>query len=272
MTGSVLVAAVVRVARCLTWLALVGCTPSPVQWDAQRTGSGAQDRVALSPQGALVPDSMAMLAARITPPSGTVCPGSLVLARAGARLFAAWWSVRADSSARLLSATTADEGGSWSANVPVDTTDQGVTGCRRTPPALAADAASGYVHLSYAMDAKEGPGLFFAHSMDAGATFHEPVPIFYGEGLGRSSVAADGDVVVVAFEDPTSAIPRVGLALSQTMGHIFEQRLLPVSDDNGVASNPLAAVQGRRIAVAWQRHPATDSTPAVLAIKSGLLR
>lgn len=272
MTGSVFVAVVVRVALCLTGLALTGCAPSPVEWDPQRTGSGAPDRVALSSQGVLVPDSMVMLAARITPPPGPVCPGSLVLARAGTRMFAAWWAVRADGSARLLVAATMDDGRSWSAEVPVDTTDHGVTGCRRTPPALAADSASGYVHLSYAMDAKEGPGLFFAHSMDAGASFHEPVPIFYGERLGRSSVAADGDVVVVAFEDPTSATPRVGLALSQSMGHIFEQRLLPVSDDNGVASNPLAAVQGRRIAVAWQRHPATDSTPAVLAIKSGLLR
>jgi hypothetical protein len=55
------------------------------------------------------------------------------------------------------------------------------------------------------------------------------------------------------------------------MGHIFEARLLPVSDDNGEASHPLAAVRGRRVAVAWVRRAATDSGPAVLAVRTGLL-
>jgi hypothetical protein len=98
------------------------------------------------------------------------------------------------------------------------------------------------------------------------------VPIFYGERLGRSSVAADGDVVAVAFEDPNSRSPRVGLALSRTMGHIFEARLLPVSDDNGSAMRPLAAVRGRRVAVAWERRAASDSGPAMLAIRTGVVR
>jgi hypothetical protein len=108
--------------------------------------------------------------------------------------------------------------------------------------------------------------------MDEGATFHEPVPIFYGERLGRVSVAADGDVVAVAFEDPNSASPRIGLALSRTMGHIFEQRLLPVSNENGIAVHPLTAVRGRRIVVAWERRAAADSARAVLAVKAGVLR
>jgi hypothetical protein len=56
------------------------------------------------------------------------------------------------------------------------------------------------------------------------------------------------------------------------MGHIFEERLLPISDDNGVATHPLAAVAGRRIAVAWQRGGASDSTLAVLAIRTGIVR
>ena len=154
----------------------------------------------------------------------------------------------------------------------MDTTDVGVTGCRRAPPAIAADSASGYVHVVFALVGKEGPGLFFAHSMDGGATFHAAVPIFYGERLGRASVAADGDHVVVAFEDPNSRTPRVGLALSRTMGHIFEERILPISDDNGIATHPLAAIRGRRVAVAWERRPLTDSAAALVAILTGTLR
>ena len=231
----------------------------------------AEPSVQLAPDGALRPDTMAALAARVRPPEGGVCPGSLVVSRAGSRLYAAWWRVQPDSGAFLLAAHSED-GGAWSVPSPVDTTDQSVTGCDRAPPAIAADSASGYVHVVFSLLGKEGPGLFYAHSMDAGATFHAAVPIFYGDRLGRSSVAADGDVVAVAFEDPNSRSPRVGLALSRTMGHIFEERLLPVSDDNGTATHPLAAVRGRRIAVAWQRAVASDGTPAVLAIRTGVVR
>src|SRR5215204_5541378 len=231
---------------------LAACSEPPVAWSEIRSDRSSVGD-ALAPDGALVSDSMSMLAARIPAPAPSICPGSLVLSRAGRRVYAAWWRVRPDSGAHLLAAHSEDEGRVWSAPAPVDTTDQSVSGCRRAPPAIAADSASGYVHVAFALLGREGPGLFYAHSMDAGATFHAAVPIFYGDRLGHSSVAADGDVVAVAFEDPNSRSPRVGLALSRTMGHIFEERLLPVSDDNGLATHPLAAVRGRRIAVAWQR-------------------
>ena len=140
------------------------------------------------------------------------------------------------------------------------------------PGSIAADSASGYVHVVFALVGREGPGLFFAHSMDGGETFHAAVPIFYGEQLGRASVAADGDHVVVAFEDPNSQKPRVGLALSRTMGHIFEERILPISDDNGTATHPLTAIRGRRVAVAWERRSLSDSAAALVAILIGTLR
>ena len=225
---------------------------------------------ALTAEGAVIADSLQAMVARVAPPPGLVCPGSLRLSRAGASLYGVWWAPRADSGATLLVARSRDQGHSWGAPSPVDTTDRAVTGCRREAASISADEASGYVHVAYALLAPEGPGLFFSHSMDQGATFHAPVPIFYGDRLGRMSVAADGDVVVVAFEDPNSRRPRVGLALSRTMGHIFEQRLLPVSDDNGAASHPLAAVRGRHIAVAWEQR-AGDSGAAALAVRTGQL-
>ncbi len=56
------------------------------------------------------------------------------------------------------------------------------------------------------------------------------------------------------------------------MGHIFEERLLPVSDANDVATRPMAAVRGRRLAVAWLRGEAADPTPGVIAVRTGTLR
>lgn len=252
-------------------MAAAGCSESPVAWSEMRTEQTTAD-VVVAPDGSLRPDSMAVLAARVTPPEPHVCPGSLVLSHAGRRLYAAWWRVRPDSGALLLAAHSDDDGRAWSGPARVDTTDQSVSGCRRSPPAIVADSASGYVHVAFALHGREGPGLFYAHSMDGGATFHAAVPIFYGDRLGRSSVAANGNVVAVAFEDPNSRTPRIGLALSRTMGHIFEERLLPISDDNGVATHPLTAVQGDRIAVAWERRAGADDSSAVLAIRTGVVR
>lgn len=248
---------------------LAACSPSPVQWATDRTVQASVAPELLASDGSVVPDSLASLRARMVLPTAA-CLGSLRIARSAGTIFATWWSPRADSSALLASASTKDEGATWTTVAPVDTSDKGRTGCARTPPSIAADAASGYVHVSYAMLAAEGPGIFFAHSMDGGATFHSPVAIVYGEGLGRTSVAAAGDVVAVAFEDPNSRTPRIGLALSGTMGHIFEDRLLPVSDDNGAATHPLVAVQQRRLSVAWQEQGASDGR-VMLHVRTGTI-
>jgi hypothetical protein len=253
--------------------ALLACSDAPVSWNDTRVAR-ALPFVVLSADGRVLPDTNAILAARLARPEAGVCPYTMVVSRAGRRVYAAWWHVRPDSGANLLVAHTDDRGRTWSAPAPVDTTDRGITGCRRSPPAIAADSASGYVHLAYALQAREGPGLFYAHSMDSGATFHSPVPIFYGDRLGLADVAADGDHVAVAFEDPNSRVPRIGHAISSTMGHIFQpgDRVLPVSDDNGVATRPRVAVHGKRIAVAWIRRAGADSGAAVLAIRTGVLR
>ena len=265
------VAAHLRMAVALALAAAIGaCGAPPVDWSTTRSFTLPPARLALSADGTTAPDSLAMLELRVAAPAGLVCPGSVRLARAGRTLHAVWWAPRPDSGARLLAARSADDGASWSAAAPVDTLDRGVTGCRREPAAIAADSGTGYVHVAYALQAPEGPGLFFAHSMDGGISFHSPVPIFYGERLGRTSVAADGDLVVVGFEDPNSRVPRIGLALSRTMGHIFETRLIPVSDDNGAATQPMTAVRGRTIAVAWQQRASGNASPT-LAVRAGVV-
>ncbi len=249
--------------------ALVACTTPPVEWTGERTVRAASSAVVLTRDGVVTDDSLVVLRSRLVTPAAA-CAGSLRLSRSDGTLYAVWWSPRADSSATLAASHTSDGGATWSAVVPVDTADRGMSGCARTPPAIAADAASGYVHVTYAMLAAEGPGLFFAHSMDGGATFHAPVPILYGEQLGRTSVASAGNVVVVAFEDPNSRTPRIGLALSRTMGHIFEDRVIPVSDDNGAATNPLVAVQQQHVTVAWQQRAASTGD-VVLRVRTGTL-
>jgi hypothetical protein len=249
-------------------LASIACAAPPVDWAPPRALVRRGDASTLDADGAMRPDTLGALASHLSPP-GPACAGSVRAAAAGRTLFAVWWAPRPDSSVRLVAARSTDGGRTWAGVAPVDTTDASTAGCRRAAADIAADSVSGYVHVTYALQAKEGPGLFFSHSMDGGNTFHEPVPILYGERLGRTSVAADGDLVVVAFEDPNSSIPSIGLALSRSMGHIFEHRILPVSDDNGIALHPMTAIRGRRVAVGWQTS-ASDVT--TLVVRTGTVR
>ena len=191
-----------------------------------------------------------------TPPAGA-CRASLRVAwsgNSGAERYAVWWSARADSSAALLGARSIDGGATWSAPLPVDTLDRADVGCNRPAPAIAADSQTGYVHVAYAMHAPEGTGVFFAHAMDRGTMYHAPVAIVYGDRLVDVDVAALHDTVAVAYSDPSMRYPHVGLALSRTLGHIFEVRIPTVArtgSGNAGAASPAVALAPGRIAVAW---------------------
>lgn len=178
------------------------------------------------------------------------CAGSARAARDSTTgdWYAAWWGARADSTAELLASHSSD-GAVWGPPVAVDTTDAGRVGCNRPPPSVAADRGNFFV--VYAMTAREGPGIFASHSMDRGAMFHAPVAVVYGERIGRSAIAAEGDIVAVAYEDPNTEPRRIAVALSRTMGHLFQSRM-SVSPPAVQARDPAVAVAGGRIAVTWR--------------------
>lgn len=231
------------------------CVPQPVHWDeavARRAGTLA-DSVQLTLDSA-ASDGVAFVP-RWTPPSWpdepALCAGTLRATRAlGSEAYASWFTVQPDSSVLLRVARSDDAGRSWNPAVTADAMDRGRAGCARPVPYIAADSLNGYVHLVYYLDAAEGAGLFFTHTMERGLLFHEPVPIVYGDRPSLASVASRGDTVVVAYEDPNSRMPRLGLALSRLQGHIFEHRLT-ASDETGEARTPLVAFRGTRLAVAW---------------------
>jgi hypothetical protein len=185
----------------------------------------------------------------------------------GDTAYAAWWAPRADSSALLVVARSADRGRSWHAPEIADSTDHGRTGCSRQTPFIAADSTNGYVHVVYFMVAAEGPGIFFTHSMERGEMFHSPVPIVYGDRATPSAVACNGDTVAVTFIDPNSATPQLWLALSRTTGHIFESRM-EVSPSTAQASRPSVAIHGHRVVVAWLETNRSGGA-ATTVVKSG---
>ena len=249
-----------------------GCT-APVEWrdpTAISSASPAGARLVLDAHGLsrFVADSAAPAVAS---PSSSLCAGSLrvaPLARGAQQvLVAVWWEPRADGSAALLAAESADRGRSWPTRAPVDTLDRATIGCARPAPALATDDATGYAHVAYALWAPEGPGIFSAHTMPGHFMFHAPVVVAYGDRPRRVAVAASGDRVAVAYEDPNARAPRVALALSRTQGHAFEQTgLEPVRT---AALQPRVALRGRSIALAWT---AGDDPNASTLVRVGTLR
>lgn len=250
------------------------CVPDAVTWDGEvrRVDGSLADTLRMVWDDG---DSLPRFVPAWTPPAWPAEPGLCVSSlRATTALdgeaYASWFAVRPDSSVLVRVARSDDGGTTWNPAVTADTTDRGRTGCGRPAPFIAADSLNGYVHLVYHLVALEGAGLFFTHTMERGALFHEAVPIMYGERPSAASVASRGDTVIVAYEDPNSRFPRLGLALSRTQGHIFERRI-PASDETGEARTPRVAVRGTRVAVAWTATERGGGTPRI-SIRLGTLR
>ncbi len=199
---------------------------------------------------------------------------------------AVWWSRRERGRVLLLAAwrdTVLSDArlGAWRGPIIVDSLDQGPrdaeasargsAACSRPAPSLVVDDTHGYVHVGYALTGPEGPGVFYAHQMDPRAGFETPQAIVYGDRLGAVRVAASGDVVAVAYDDPNGGErPRIGLAVSRTSGHTFEDRLI-ASSKIANARDPHVLLQGRAIVVGWSEFP-TGGGDATFRIRRAVVR
>ena len=244
--------------------AIVACAPADrVAW----TSLGSRDGDSLPEELGVVTAPANFGPGTLEPPQrGDACPGSVRTAASGAsgtERYTAWWAPRPDSTAWLLAARSVDGGKTWEVPQAVDTLDMVTRGCARPAPSIAVDSAAGYVHVAYSMRAPEGAGVFFSHSMDRGRLFHSPVPIVYGERLSETAIAVLRDTIAIAFVDPNMRVPRVGLAFSRTMGHVFEDRL-EVPGGRGSASAPRVALAPGRVAVAWIERDPTGAPRAVV--------
>jgi hypothetical protein len=216
----------------MVWL--VGCRqPPPVRWDGPAVPRGPTEPVL--PLKVRSERHQCKATVRFA-----VGSDSLV--------YAAWWTVRPDSSALLRIARSVDGGKRWDAAVTAEERDRSVMGCSRPAPAIAYDADSGYVHLAYYLEPPEGSGIFYEHLMKG--MFHAPLVIVYGERPVAAAVSAAGDTVVVAYEDPNRRTPQVMLAISYTAGHLFETRVSASGDDVD-ARAPDVRLTGGQVVVGW---------------------
>lgn len=250
---------VASVASAATVCALAACSSPPVRWS---------DVTYPASRSITLPRQIAG-----TVPTGA-CPTSLRAVAAGADVYGVWWHVRADSSAVLMAGRSTDRGATWSTVAPADSTDRSRRGCNRPPPAIFADSATGYLDIAYFLEASEGAGVFYTHSMDAAhvgsgnGIFHSPVAIVYGERPARVAVAAVGDDVAVAYEDPNAMRPLVSVALSRSMGHIFDART-DVSSTDLPAADPRIALAGDSVTVEWSERPDSVAAGGRVAARRG---
>lgn len=225
-------------------LGLSGCVKEPVEWgDVSYRQSKLGDPDARS---AVMSANLPVIAEAALP-----CIRSIRVAGAASALFRTWWASRLDSSVLLSMQHSGDRGATWDAPVVVEARDRGRRACDRPAPGIFYDPASGYLHLVYFIEATDGAGVFFAHSMDKGKMFHAPVPVVYGNAPSDAAVAGIGDSVVVVFEDPNATTERIGIALSGSAGHIFEQRG-QVTPDDVRAVAPWVALQHGKVTVWWK--------------------
>jgi hypothetical protein len=224
-----------------------GCRSQPVEWGEPT--SAPADSVAgmtVSADGSV--NFVAPPRAPRLPLDSARCEEQSAFARDGSAWYATWYRRRTDESIVVVAARSLDAGVTWSKPGIVDSVDVGGSGCSRPGPSIA--AGGGYVHIAYALQAPEGFGVFFAHSMDNAVTFHAPMTVIYGDRLSAVAIAADGMNVAVAYEDPSGTGHRVDLALSRTQGHTFEPRLR-ASPDEMSAVRPLVAIRDSVIAVSF---------------------
>jgi hypothetical protein len=265
---------------------LAACDQPPVVWNES---AEQQTLIPPAPAAAVAPDAaadsvlramlrtavrrvgappaapVASLPAAVLNGGGTGCLTTVrVAAGRGAERAAAWWAARPNGSAVLLSSRSGDGGVTWDTPARVDTLDVATTGCDRPAPSVAVDSVNGYVHIAYAITAPEGTGVFYAHRMGPTLPCERPLVITNGDRVSRASVASDGDLVAVAYEDPnTTGRPYVSLALSRTAGHSWQERFA-VSGDGESAERPGVALRGRDVAVGWMV-PNTGRTLPALA-------
>ncbi|HEX6059918.1 MAG TPA: sialidase family protein [Gemmatimonadaceae bacterium] len=263
-----------RPAALLAAVVGLACASPPVEW-GEAVVLDALPAIGASRLGEGDAPRFADAATAPTQPR-TACAESVRIASgAGDERYAVWWALREDSSAALLGARSGDGGETWDDPVPVDTLDRSHRGCARPAPSIAVDSATGYVHVAYWLEAPEGAGIFFSHSMEPDPLFfHAPVVIVYGDRPAQTAIAAERSIVAVAYQDPNARVARIAMHVSRSDGHIFEHRIPPLTPSAESAFAPRVAIHGRRVALAWRgelrRSGAVERSAAYL--RTGRLR
>ena len=107
--------------------------------------------------------------------------------------------------------------------------------------------------------------LFFARSINSGATFGTPVNLSGSSGdVADADLAADGSGVHVAWSENS----QIYYKRSTDGGLSFPYGLINVSNNGNVNVFPVLAVSGSSVYLAWREHASGESTPHIFFARS----
>jgi hypothetical protein len=239
----------------------VACDSASVRWDEpQAAPADTVGAIGIAADNTLIywRDSSSH-----RPPDPRMCPASLVSASDSGVEFHAWLRLRPDSTVAVMGSRW--DGKSGTTPYVVDSLDVGKFGCARPAPSIAV-SSDGSVHVAYSIQAPEGYGVFFGHSMNRAINFHDPMIVVYGDRLSATAIASSGSRVAIAYEDPSGSVRRIDVALSSTQGHTFEPRE-HASPEEMTATRPRIAIRDTVVALSFA---GADSTQR--AVRFGYLR
>jgi hypothetical protein len=240
---------------------IAACDTSNIRWQEPQAAPG--DTTGTLILGSDASPAFPAASTFESPSDEGMCSTSLVSAADRGEQFSAWLRLRPDSTVRVMASRRT--GSDWSEPGTVDSLDVGKFGCARPGPSIAV-SEDGSVHVAYSIKAPEGYGVFFGHSMDRAATFHDPMIVVYGDRLSATAIASSGSRVAIAYEDPSGSARRIDLALSFTQGHTFEARE-HASPESRDALHPRIALRDSVVALSFAGRDSTQR-----AIRIGRLR
>jgi hypothetical protein len=242
-------------------LATAACDTARVRWEEpQAAPADTIGAIGLSSDGTL---TFRRDSASHRPNDPLMCPGSLAGVSDHGVEFHAWLRLRPDSTVAVMSSRW--DGATGTVPAVVDSLDRDRIGCARPGPSIAV-SDDGSVHVAYSIEAPEGYGVFFGHSMNRAVNFHDPMIVVYGDRLSATAIASSGPRVAIAYEDPSGEVRRIDVALSSTQGHTFDPRE-HASPDEMTATHPRIAIRDTVVALTFA---GTDSTQR--AVRIGYLR
>ena len=185
-------------------------------------------------------------------------------------LYLAWRHVYPGNLRDIVVARSDDQGATWSSPRSVHADGWSFDGCPRAGPSILVDAA-GHLHVAWWTGKSGAAGVWYARSADRAETFGAPVALGVSETSRPAHVqlaARPGGGLLAVWDDGTTGSPTILLRRTGVDGASFGPAQV-LSQPGGSVANPVIAIHGGRVAVAWTElpaaPPATATTPAAKA-------